>query len=224
MTADWLQQYWQALLRRLPQLLLVSAGVATVVFFVVSSVGAKYTIHFSYLVSLSEREEASEYRFDGFYALQATDLFAATLAKWAAAPEVINKAYQTAGLTPESADVRSLSRVVRAEKTAPQLVQLTIQAKDPETAERLADGLQEVMAENIDLYHDQGVPELAFSVIATEPWLSTQEAATTVIVIATFVAVFMLGVNVVLLVASLSEEADLKRNSRVRGKPARRKG
>jgi len=195
--------YWKLVLRRMPQLLMLSFAVALVVFIFVRQVGPTHQVHFSYLISLSERDEVEEYRFDGFYALQATDLFAATLAKWMQTPEVVVAAYEEAGLELESRDPRQLTKQVQAIKTAPQLIEVTVRNESQDVAERLTAGLMIVMERNVDDYHDQGIPVVVFRVVATEPWSGVTELSAPVIVIATFIFVFLLALNGVLLIESI---------------------
>lgn len=195
--------YWQVVQRAMPRLLLISAAIAIVAALIVRAVGPTHQVHFSYLISLSEREAESEYRFDGYYALSATDLFATTLAEWIKTPEVIVSAYRQAGIEPETSDPRVLVKAVDAVRSAPQLVAVTVRHADQQMAERLASGLREVMRENVEQYHDQGIPALRFRVVATEPWLGTRILSAPVIVTATFVFALFMSINVVIFKESL---------------------
>ena len=79
--------------------------------------------------------------------------------------------------------------------------------KDKEKALRLTEGLQEVMKENVEKYHKEGIPALIFKVIPTESWVGVGRVAAAVISVSVFLLVLFGGVNVVLLRASLSAEA-----------------
>lgn len=198
-----LNQYWHAFVGRLPQFLLISVVCAVAALLVVQNLPRRQQVHFSYLVSLSERESASDYRFDGYYALQATDLFAATLAEWVRTPEVIVMAYQDAGLTLPSDDPRQLVSQVESRKASSQLVQVTVKKEDRETALKLAQGLQVAIDRNLALYHDKGIPALRFQVVATTPWAGTRPVATGVIVGATFLAALFVCINTWLFLVTL---------------------
>lgn len=198
--------YVEALKRSLSWLLLFGLAGGALVFAVASSFGPTYESHFSYLISLSQRDEASQYRFDGYYALQATDLFAATLARWIQTPEVIVAAHKAAGLQLTTQDPRELSRSVHAEKTAPQLVEVTVRGKNSNDATLLVKGLQAVMKDNIDRYHDQGIPAVQFRVVTTDTWQGQTKLAGGVIAVATFVLIVFLGANGVLLAETFREQ------------------
>ena len=184
-------------------ILVISFLAAILAYVIVQNIKPVHEVHFSYLVSLSERESLQAFRFDGFYALQATDLFAATLAKWVQTPEVIVAAYAKAELEVMTDDPRQLTKQVRSEKTAPQLVEISVLGESKEEAQRLAEGLRLVMEENVRAYHEQGVPAASFSVMATDPWTGTRKFSPSIITLATFLFTFFIGLNIVLLLESL---------------------
>lgn len=194
--------YWQALTRRLPLLLVTSFAAAIVAYGFAGAIHPSYQVHFSYLVSLRDREPSEAFRFDGYYALQATDLFAATLASWAKTPEIIVAAHQQAGLALTTLDPRSVGQLVLAQKTAPQLVEIVVKQPTEEQAKQLAQGLQRVMETEVARYHEQGIPALAFQVVPTQPWVGRPRVATNIIAITVFVIVLIIGINVVLFIES----------------------
>jgi len=198
------QQYVTALRRALPVMLLASAVASLIAYGLVVRAGESYTLHFSYVVSLVEREEPTEYTFDGYYALQATDLFAASLARWVTAPEIIAAAFAATDQQ-QPADVRVLSQAVRAEKTAPQLVQVSVRGASVAEVEAIADALRIEIARSIAQYHDEGIPALQFRAVPTQQWVGQQAIATHVVVVATFVVFFLLAANAVILRESLRE-------------------
>ncbi|MDZ4225360.1 MAG: hypothetical protein U1C49_00780 [Candidatus Andersenbacteria bacterium] len=201
-----LSYYREYLWRMMPWLLIASLAVAAVAYALAERSGPTYEVHYSYLVSLSERENPSEYTFDGYYALQATDLFAASLAKWATTPETVVAAYESAGLDLPGEDPKILARSVTAEKTAPQLIQVTVRDRDEEKASLLAKGLEEVMANNVDIYQQEGIPALKFRVVTSTPWEGKSAVSVPVITVATFVMTLLILVNGALLWKSLNQE------------------
>lgn len=200
--AAW-EQYWVVVKKRFLLMVLVAVVVAGVALVIAKQVEPTQEVHFSYVVSLSARDEAAGFKFEGYYGLQAIDLFTTTLAKWITTPEVLVAAYQDAELQLASDDPRQLTRVVRAEKVAPQLVTVTVRGANREATERLADGLQHIMEKNVSAYHDQGVPAVQFSVVPTEPWTGVVRLSVPIVVAATFIFTFLVALNGVLLFESL---------------------
>ena len=200
--------YQQAVQKASLGLLLISAAAGVLAFVWAERSQPDYQVHYSYLVSLSERETANDFRYDGYYALSATDLFAATLAAWVKTPEVIAEAYRRASLAIPSDEPRALLKTVTADKTGPQLVQITVRHPDKEAALRLAEGLQAVMQENVTRYHQEGIPALKFNVVPTAYWIGVNRVAVLVIAFGTFIIVLLAGINIVLLRASLRAGAE----------------
>lgn len=200
-------RYYQEAIRQAGLgLVLISAAAGVLAFVWAERTAPDWQVHFSYLVSLSEREAVDNFRFDGYYALSATDLFAATLSSWVKTPEVIAAAYKQAGLTIPSNEPDVLRKAVEANKTGPQLVEVTVRHKNQEAAAQLTAALQTVMADNVARYHEDGIPALKFTAIPTESWAGVHRVAAGVIAVATFMVVLFGGINIVLLKASLEAE------------------
>jgi capsular polysaccharide biosynthesis protein len=195
--------YIQAVKRAMPLLLLAALVLAASGYLLARSAGPVYEVHYSYLVSLKTRDQVPEYRFDGYYALQATDLFTATLARWTTTPEVIVAALNEGGISPVPQDAQALSRYVRSEKTAPQLVEVTVTGSSAAKAQRLAAGLQKVMEKNIASYHDAAIPAVDFSVVTTNAWTGVSQLHAGLVVLAIAVTVLFVGINIVLLATSV---------------------
>ncbi len=197
MNESW-YRYGEVIKRGIPWIGVTALAAGIITAALLRNWGPSYDMHFSYVVSLGEREESEAYTFDGYYALQATDLFVASLAKWTVAPEMVARAYEVAGLEqPRSA--RVLAQAVKSEKTAPQIVQVTVTSKNQAEVERLTAGVQEVVQQNIDNYNQDGLPLARFQVMTTEQWLGQQEVAAGVTGIAVGLVVLFLLINAVLL-------------------------
>lgn len=199
------ERYWQMIQRRLPYFLLLGLGLAAATFSVAARRGVTFEVHYSHLVSITERERSPDYTFDGYYALQATDLFTATLAGWTGAPEVIVAAYIEAGLPVPDKGARQLRKTVSARQTAPQLVEVTVSADSKKTAERLARGLIAVTDRNVALYHEEGIPALQFSVVTTNPWTAASRPAAAILSGAVFLATVILLINAAILWESVHD-------------------
>lgn len=188
-----METIWPLLRRSLPILGAVSLLAALVAAGTVSRLENGWVVHFSYVVSLTEREAVPAYHFDGYYALQANELYAKTLAEWITAPEMVAQAYQISGLTTPGGWLAGIT----AEATAPQLVRVTVRAPERDTAERLAEGVQAVVR--------SGVPA-EFKVSATKPWITRAGLNKRVVGGATGGLVFFIGLNLMVLYASLRYE------------------
>ncbi len=194
-----METIWPRVGRRLPWLLAVSVLLALLATGAAQRVGRGWVVHFSYIVSLKDREATPAYRFDGYYALQAIELFTKTLAEWIVAPEMVAQAHRAAGL-PEPTGIL---KAIEAEAAAPQLVRVTVHASERAQAEQLAAGLQVAVKVALQRNGAAGVPAVHFEAVATEPWVTTAGLNKNVVGMATGALVFFIGLNLVVLRESL---------------------
>lgn len=194
---------WREVQRRLVWLLLVSAAAGVLSWTTAERLGRQAEVHFSYLVSLSDREGRGSYRFDGYYALSAINLFSETLAEWISRPEVVAEAVRRAELKNIPREARALQRLVTAQRSAPQLVAVTVRAGEAAVTMQLARHLQAVVSENVERYHEAGTPALRFRVVASEPWAGQRVIDAPVVGVAAFLFVLFAAINVLVLRESL---------------------
>src|SRR3989338_3499521 len=120
------QASFRALNRALPLICAAGIAAAGLGYGIARKIPPSYEVHFSYIVALQERDTSPGFRYDGYYALSGTELFSSTLASLIASPEMIVQAYQEAKLPVSTQDPFALTKRVRAQKAASQLVQKTI--------------------------------------------------------------------------------------------------
>lgn len=196
-----------------PGVLLLGFALSFLVFVVIEKTGPTYEVHYSYLVSIKERDRTEDYRFDGYYAINSTDLFASTLAAWSQTPEIIVKAHNEAGMELPNRNPAQLTKTVTTNKTGPQIIQVTIKHKNQNSAEKLAQGHKKAVEQNIAKYHQEGNPDIRFSVVATEPWTGQTSLSVSTITIGVFVFSILIGMNAVFLLESM-KNSQPKRNDR----------
>lgn len=184
---------WEAFVRRIPTLLAVSFIVAIVGYGVAVRLPVSYDVHGSYVVSQEEREVSSGFRYDGYYALSATDLFTATLAAWITSPETVVRAYEEAGVPLPTEDAIDLVKNIRAEKAAPQLVTITVRDSSKADAEKLAGGVAKVIPTFVEQYNTTGTPAATFSVVASQRWTGVSRIAPFPVALVLFIFVFLVG-------------------------------
>lgn len=185
-----METIWPRIGKTLPWLVAGGLVIGLVAAGTVARMESGWAVHFSYVVSLQEREAASTYRYDGYYALQAIELFTKTLAEWIVAPEMVAASARAAHL-PEPTGIM---KAVEAEAAAPQLVRVTVRAATRTEAEQLAHGVQ------VAVHH--GVPA-EFKVVATEPWVTPAGLNKKLVGVATGILVFFVGLNLLVLRESL---------------------
>ncbi len=185
----------------------LSVLVGVVAYGVTKNIPGTYEAHFSYMISMDQKDAVPGFRYDGYYALSAADLFSATLARIADSPETIVAAYAKANIPLPTQDAVRLVRAVRSEKTAPQLVRIVVRDASKEHAERITSGLVFVMNNAIDEYNAKGLSSIVFHGVPTAPWTSMNQAAPIPVAASLFMLVFLGGNLVVLLREALKRGA-----------------
>jgi hypothetical protein len=74
----------------------------------------------SFAVNRINSQSTAEYQYDGYYALQAADLFAQTVVSWFSTPSVLREVYDQASMDPEITTVSSLANRFKVKKYSAQ--------------------------------------------------------------------------------------------------------
>ncbi|MEK7500153.1 MAG: hypothetical protein AAB649_06120 [Patescibacteria group bacterium] len=172
-------------------------GISIIVFIISFGIAKKipgtYESHFSYMISLEQKDAPSAFRYDGYYALSAADLFSATVASIATSPETIVAMFAEAHIALPTQDAIDLSRLVTSKKEAPQLVRLSVQSASKSNAEKLSASLILVMNKRIAEYNEKGLSSVAFRAVPTQVWVSYNAIKPLPVAASLFMLVFVGG-------------------------------
>lgn len=171
------QASFRALNRALPLIFAAGIAAAGLGYGIARKTPPSYEVHFSYIVALQERDTSQGFRYDGYYALSGTELFSSTLASLIASPEMIVQAYQEARLPVSTQDPFALTKRVRAQKAASQVVQVTVVDGSKEKAEALAKAVVDVTQHTVRDYNTKNADSNQFSITSTTPWTGVVRVA-----------------------------------------------
>lgn len=172
-----MEDLFEILSFKTPRILTISFILALIAYGIAIKIPVSYDVHLSYIVSQQERETSAQFRYDGYYALSATDLFTATLAAWVREPQTIAAAYRAAGIAIPTYDAIDLTKHVRSEKAAPGLVNITITDSSRQTAEAVAGGVVEIIPSFIEGQNTAGTPAVSFRSTLSGPWTGMSRIA-----------------------------------------------
>lgn len=128
------------------------------------------------LISRSGTQETSDYKYDGYYAVQASDIFADNVSQWLTSASVANEIYIRAKAENELRSLRDFSKVFKADKLSSQYVRVRYQTRDVETAKNLARAMTDVLQEKADLLSVSSIKQIGFKIIYSDP-LSVENKA-----------------------------------------------
>ncbi len=184
----------ESLANTTPRILIASFMIAFVAYGIAAKIPVSYDVHLSYVVSQEGGQATPGFRYDGYYALSATDLFAATLASWIAQPQTIALAYKTSDIPLPTNDAIDLGKRIRSEKTAPGLVNITVRDHSRETAEQIVRGVTKIIPAFIAQQNTTGTPAVTFRGIASDSWTGMSRIAPLPIALVVFVFVLFIQI------------------------------
>ncbi|MBI4093234.1 MAG: hypothetical protein HY420_04895 [Candidatus Kerfeldbacteria bacterium] len=129
-----------------------------------------YTTSLSLSVNRVNKESTSDYQYDGFYALQAADLFAQTVVSWLQAPPVLVEIYEQAGLTPPTVgSLRRLTTRFKTKKYSAQNIVVTYSSATADEASKLAAELTKNMQQRAEAANRTADGKTIFEIQSTKP-------------------------------------------------------
>jgi capsular polysaccharide biosynthesis protein len=120
-------------------------------------------------IAVAQREETQDFQFNGYYAIQSSELFADTLVSWLESPDVVVTVYDRSGVALPSDNVSRLTRVFDAEKLSSQHVKIAFANSSTEQALAIVSGLEETIQEKAAALNETSQGTTSFHVIFSEP-------------------------------------------------------
>lgn len=162
---DYIKVYWQQ--RRLIALIVI---VATGVALLVAGTRPERTgVSISFAINRTNREATTQYQYDGYYALQASDLFAQTVVSWFSTPSVLLEVYEQAKLDPAIQSVNSLPSRFSVRKYSSQNIVVKFTETNDDRAAKVAEGLKMVMESKASKLNQTSDGKSLFEIVAGSP-------------------------------------------------------
>ncbi|MFC1640627.1 hypothetical protein ACFL2D_01110 [Patescibacteria group bacterium] len=161
-------------------------------------------------ISRVNAQETKDYKYDNFYAIQASELFSRTVVGWIETPAIVIDVYSEAGIDAPNDNLNSLAKVIKGTRIAPQVVQIDFDHTDKEEASKLADSVINVIQREVDKENEATKDDEAyFHIEATKTIVVEQTKHYPLIAVISFLVSLFIGYNIALLRHYLKkEEAD----------------
>jgi uncharacterized protein involved in exopolysaccharide biosynthesis len=114
-------------------------------------------------------QNTPDYKYDGFYRLQADERFADTVVRWMASPRVVEDIYVDAGLDPKNLGVRNLKNIFAAKRLSSQMVEVTYTDPNKETPQKISKATVEVLNRYTQSLNKENAEPSWFVIIGSEP-------------------------------------------------------
>lgn len=151
--------------------LIVAIGVLTAVVTFIFTVrqSSYYNSSLALLVSNNQIQDTTDYRFDGYYAIQATDLFSNTVEAWFKSPETVKVIYEKAKVDLGEFNIKNLTKIFKAEKLAPHYIEVRYKTNNEDEAARIASAVGEVLSGKVKTLGETSKGETSFSIRNEQP-------------------------------------------------------
>lgn len=149
-------------------------------------------------VTRSGIQETQDYRYDGFYRLQADERFAETLSEWFRSPRVVSDIFSRAKISSDKFSLEYLSKNISAQKRSSQIVEVTFSSISQEQAEKIASAGVEIVSQMTEKLNAEQNEKNWFKIIAEKPVISKYVPSYKTIFIAAFLAGIFLAFWVVM--------------------------
>ncbi len=133
-----------------------------------------YATSIAFTVNRINKQTTTEYQFDGYYALQASDLFSDTVLSWFLTPSVIVQIYERANVDPKVEDLTKLTARFSIKKYSSQNLVLRFSTPTSEEAEALSQSIIGTVEERSAELNQTADRKALFEVIGEKPVTAKQ--------------------------------------------------
>ena len=164
-----LKQYLKIIKENAKLILIIT--LLTVLFsFVFSAIKpTKYDASLSLLISPNKTQETDDFKYNGYYALQAGEIIADSTEQWIKSPEFVSAVYQKAQLDPNFRNIKGYAKKFKADKMSSQYVEVKFETDTKEEAEKISQAITKVLNNKTEILAENSQEELSFVIVGSQP-------------------------------------------------------
>ncbi len=198
-----MSQFSPLLKRPAPFLVIVTlmAGLAALLFAVRQPV--KYETSISFAANRLNQAPTNTYEYDGYYAIQAADLFSQTVVSWFSTPSVLKEVYERAGVETQQRTLNDLTRRFSTKKYAAQNIVVTFSEASDARAKQIAQAIIETMQARAAALNQASDKKALFELVGTKPLIVPTKPNVPLTTLAGLLAGFLAALSFVSLIAYL---------------------
>lgn len=128
-----------------------------------------YDASISFSINRVNRQDTAEYQYDGYYAIQASDLFSQTVMSWFMTPSVLLEIYDQAKIDPNIQSLTDLSSRFKTKKYSPQNIVVQFAERDQSTAEKISQAIIDTVEQKAAIANQTADQKALFDVQGAKP-------------------------------------------------------
>ncbi len=164
-----LKEYLKIIKKNLKLILAVGAIAGLSAFLFSSFQPVEYETSLSLLISKNKTQETDDFKYDGYYALQAGEMIADTIVEWTKSPAMVNAIYQEAEVSGNFGSIKSYAKKFTAKKMSSQHIEIKFNSNTKESAEKISSAAVKIINDKIKTLEKNSEEEISFSVSGESP-------------------------------------------------------
>jgi len=156
-----------------------------------------YESSLSFTVNQINKQETTSYQYDGYYAIQASDLFSDTIVSWFQTPSFLLEVYNEAGIDPQIDTISSFTARFKMKKYSSQNLVLTFNAPTKDNAEKLSQSIIDHVEKQAGELNKNADQKALFQVIGSQPVIVKNQTTLLMGALYGFVAGIAIGIFVI---------------------------
>lgn len=154
----------------------------------------KYETSLSIFINKNKTQQTDDFKYDGYYALQAGEIIADSVQQWLKSPETVNAIYQKAQIDPSFKNIKSYTKKFNAKKMSAQYVEVKFESNSEEEASKISSAVVEIVKNKVKNLEKNSEEELSFSIENENPIIIESKADVYLNAIIGFVSGLFFGV------------------------------
>lgn len=164
-----LKEYLKIIRKNSRPIIAISVIVAVSAFLFSVLQPLKYEASLSLFVNKDKTQETDDFKYDGYYALQASEIIANSVAEWLKSPEVVNSIYQKAEVACYFKNIKSYTKKFAVKKMSAQYIEVKFETNNEEDAEKISLAIAEVIESKVKNIGENSKQELSFLIESGKP-------------------------------------------------------
>ena len=151
----------------------------------------------SLAINKNKTQNTDDFKYDGYYALQTSEMLADTIVEWTKSPAVVDAIYQKAKVDQDFKSIKSYTKKFTVHKMSSQHVEVKFKTDTREDAEKISSALVEIMNDKIKTIEKESEEEIAFSISSENTIIIKDRPDAFLNLIIGFVSGIILGIFIV---------------------------
>ena len=181
--------------------LIIIIGIITAVSAFVFSVAQpiEYETSLSLTIAKDKTQTTDDFKYDGYYALQSSEIMANSIEQWLKSPETVNAIYRRAQVDSEFKNIKSYTKKFIAKKMSSQYVEVKFKSSATEEAKKISTATTEIINAKVEKLKESSEQEISFLVSSENPVIVESRPDAILNLIIGLISGMALGVFVVFL-------------------------